>query len=351
MKINLRYLPKRLTRKDRKKQGKELMKSRSLYKKGIYHSRPKVASFKSKKSDHIIKAEKMYYVDKIGATDELAKATGCSKSALAKIINKGAGAYYSSGSRPNQTAQSWGVARLASAITSGKAAAVDYNILEEGCKPKSRALTLAKKARKKHGHGTRRVPKVKIHLTNNATLKGGSNEVFSAKRFSDIVQYIKDITIDSNINYEKCGTIRKTNDGYIVNLHDNADTPTITHENQIRHYCNFEYYDKIIWHSHPKVAKFYPSLEDILKSIKLKNSQIIYSYIFTQFGFWTLYSKNHIDVMSDELKNKINELLNKLYFNTEKGRAYNNESVDDFINEMNTLLAGTLKISFNTYTH
>jgi hypothetical protein len=160
MKINLRYLPNRLTRKDRKKQTKELMKSRSLYRKGVYH--PRLKSFKSKKSNHIINAEKMYHVEKIGATDELAKATGCSKSALAKIINKGAGAYYSSGSRPNQTAQSWGVARLASSITAGKAAAVDYNILEEGCKPKSKALTLAKRAKAKHGHGTRRVPKVKI---------------------------------------------------------------------------------------------------------------------------------------------------------------------------------------------
>lgn len=162
MKINLRYLPKQLTQKDKKKQGKELIKSRRLYKKGIYYSRPKVVSFKSKKSNHIIKAEKMYNVDKIGATDELAKATNCGKSALAKIINKGAGAYYSSGSRPNQTAQSWGIARLASAITSGKAAAVDYKILEKGCKINSKALTLAKKAKLKHGHGTRRVPKVKI---------------------------------------------------------------------------------------------------------------------------------------------------------------------------------------------
>lgn len=162
MKINLRYLPNLLTRRDRKKQAKELMKSRRLYKKGIYYSRPKVSSFKSKKSKHIIKAEKMYNINKIGATNELAKATGCSKKSLAKIINKGAGAYYSSGSRPNQTAQSWGIARLASAITSGKAAAVDYNILENGCKKNSKALTLAKKARKKHGHGTRRVRKVKI---------------------------------------------------------------------------------------------------------------------------------------------------------------------------------------------
>jgi DNA-binding Xre family transcriptional regulator len=104
----------------------------------------------------------MYGVNKIGATNELAKKTGCSKTALAKIINKGAGAYYSSGSRPNQTAQSWGIARLASAITSGKAAAVDYSILEKGCKPGSKALRLAKMARKKHGHGTRKVPKVNI---------------------------------------------------------------------------------------------------------------------------------------------------------------------------------------------
>jgi DNA-binding Xre family transcriptional regulator len=162
MKINLRYLPKRLTRKDKKKQAKELIKSRGLYKKGIYHSRPKVSSFKSKKSHFIINAEKLYHVDKIAANDELSKATGCSKQSLAKIINKGEGAYYSSGSRPNQNAQSWGIARLASSITGGKAAAVDYNILEEGCKSNSKALTLAKRARRKYGHGTRRVPKVNI---------------------------------------------------------------------------------------------------------------------------------------------------------------------------------------------
>ena len=162
MKINLRYIPKRLTKKDRKKQSKQIIKSRRLYKKGIYNKRPKVASFTSKTSNHIIKAKKIYGVDKIGATNELAKATGCSKNALVKIINKGAGAYYSSGSRPNQTAQSWGIARLASSITAGKAAAVDYSILEKGCKPNSRALTFAKRARKKYGHGTRRVPKVKI---------------------------------------------------------------------------------------------------------------------------------------------------------------------------------------------
>ena len=163
MKINIKYLPNRLSRKDRKEQSSMLKKSRKLYKKGKYFTRKHVSSYKSKKSPHIIKAEKIYHVKKIGATEELAKATGCSIKALKKIINKGEGAYFSSGSRPNQTAQSWGIARLASSITAGKAAAVDYSILEEGCKPGSKALKLAKTARKKHGHGTRRVQKVKVY--------------------------------------------------------------------------------------------------------------------------------------------------------------------------------------------
>jgi len=162
MKLNLRYIPKSLKKKDKQRQKRELIKSRRLYKKGSYYTRRKVSSFTSTKSPHIIRAQKMYHVEKIGPTSELAKATGCSKEALAKIINKGEGAYFSSGSRPNQTAQSWGLARLASSITAGKAAAVDYNILEEGCKPGSKALRLAKIARKKHGSGTRRIPKVNI---------------------------------------------------------------------------------------------------------------------------------------------------------------------------------------------
>jgi len=46
MKLNLRYLPKKLTMKDKILQGKEILKSRKLYKKKIYHSRPNVSSFK-----------------------------------------------------------------------------------------------------------------------------------------------------------------------------------------------------------------------------------------------------------------------------------------------------------------
>ena len=45
-----------------------------------------------------------------------------------KIIMKGKGAYYSSGSRPNQTAHSWGLARLASVILNGPSRKIDKDI-------------------------------------------------------------------------------------------------------------------------------------------------------------------------------------------------------------------------------
>tara|TARA_Y100000389_G_scaffold99477_1_gene96222 strand:- start:874 stop:1737 length:864 start_codon:yes stop_codon:yes gene_type:complete len=154
-----RYVPKQLSKKDKKKQGSELKKSRQAYKKGKYHTRKKVKSFKSKVSPHIIKARKMYKVDKITPNKKLAKACGCKIQGLRKIVKKGQGAYFSSGSRPNQTGHSWGYARMASSITGGKASAVDYNILEKYCTKKSKALKLAKKMR---GKGTRRVKQVKI---------------------------------------------------------------------------------------------------------------------------------------------------------------------------------------------
>ena len=159
-KVPLRYLPFRLSKKDRVKQSRELRKSRKMYKKGVYHTRAKVNTFKSKRSPHIVKAEKMYNTNKIAATDELAKKTKCSKAALKKIINKGAGAYFSSGSRPNQTGQSWGIARLASSITGGKAALVDYSILEEGCDNKSSKAFLLAKTLKKKTPKLRKSPKV-----------------------------------------------------------------------------------------------------------------------------------------------------------------------------------------------
>ena len=158
--VPLRYIPSGLTKKDRKQQANMLKKSRKLYKQKKYYTRKALPSYKHKVSKHILKARRVYNVDKIGPTKEFAKATGCSINALNQIIKKGQGAYFSSGSRPNQTAQSWGVARLASSVTGGKASAVDFHILDKGCNHTKKAYKLAK--RNKTNYGRRRVAKVTI---------------------------------------------------------------------------------------------------------------------------------------------------------------------------------------------
>lgn len=163
VRVPMRYVPRTLSRKDRSKQVAMLKRSRQLYKRGKYYGRTtKLKSYPHIASKHTDVARQMYNVDHIVPNAALAKATKCSIDALQKIVKKGEGAFYSSGSRPNQTPQSWGYARLASAITGGKAAAVDYSILKSGCETRSKALRLANASRKKYDHGQGAAHKISI---------------------------------------------------------------------------------------------------------------------------------------------------------------------------------------------
>ena len=158
----MRYLPKVLTKKDKKTQIKMLLKSKKLYKNHNYYTRKRLSSYKNKKSNHILNARKIYNIQNITPNAELALKTGCKLSALNQIVKKGEGAYYSSGSRPNQTAKSWGLARLASSLTAGKAAAVDYDIINKGCDHKKRAFILANKSRKQYKYGQGHAKKISV---------------------------------------------------------------------------------------------------------------------------------------------------------------------------------------------
>jgi hypothetical protein len=141
-----RYIPSFLTKADAQKQIRDLIKTKKRYIKGEYKERPKLKSYVHRKSQHLNKVKEIYGMDVLDP--RLPQVTQCSKDAFEKILSKGRGAYYSSGSRPNQTAESWAVARLASSVTGGKASIIDYKILEEGCKPGSPALKMANKTRK-----------------------------------------------------------------------------------------------------------------------------------------------------------------------------------------------------------
>ena len=162
MRIPVRYLPKKLSMKDKNRQVRMLMRSRRLYKSNKYYTRKEVPSYKSKTSNHIVDARRIYNITNVAPNKELAMKTGCTIGALRKIVSKGEGAYYSSGSRPNQTPQSWGIARLASSLTAGKSAAVDYEIIKKGCNHKNRAFILANRAKKMYKYGHSSTKKVKV---------------------------------------------------------------------------------------------------------------------------------------------------------------------------------------------
>jgi len=118
-KVNPKYVPKSLSKEDREKQIKSIKKGTD---------RPKV-NYKSKRSSWVIKFEKKYNKP-ITDIDFISKNI-ISKTGINKILDKGMGAYYSAGSRPNQTKESWAYARLASVIMGGKAREVDKDIWEK----------------------------------------------------------------------------------------------------------------------------------------------------------------------------------------------------------------------------
>ena len=154
-----KYIPSYLSKTNALTLKKEIDTSQKMYKQKKYHVRKKVDSMKIKESQHVKNAKKIYNIKNMKINKELSKKTGCKIEGLKQIMKKGQGAYFS-GSRPGQTPTSWGYARLASTITGNKAAAVDFHILEKYCNHKtSKAYKLGLKSKKKHGKGTRKVPK------------------------------------------------------------------------------------------------------------------------------------------------------------------------------------------------
>tara|TARA_R110000765_G_scaffold266481_1_gene365797 strand:- start:95 stop:508 length:414 start_codon:yes stop_codon:yes gene_type:complete len=117
MDINKKYVPDSLSSSDKTKQIKSI-KAKT--------DRPILKSAKTKRSSHVVNFENKYGY-KINELTKVYKNI-ISKTGVDKIIDKGMGAYYSSGSRPNVSARQWAYARLASVIMGGGARAVDKDI-------------------------------------------------------------------------------------------------------------------------------------------------------------------------------------------------------------------------------
>lgn len=117
-----------LGKADAKIQRKRIRKSQKESEKGVYRVRPTPKSYKYKPSRHVVDFDRTYGVS-ITALKKVAVLTGVSVSKQKRILSKGRGAYFSSGSRPGQTPSSWAYARLASALLGRGACTVDQHIL------------------------------------------------------------------------------------------------------------------------------------------------------------------------------------------------------------------------------
>lgn len=144
------YVPRSLSKKFKKQQLRELKKSRKMYKKGKYYNRKKIPTYKNKKTSWKTKFYEIYNIPKSKSLSlsKISKITKCDKKAIKEILKKGKGAYYSSGSRPNQTPYSWAYGRLYSSLSGGPAAKYDEKTLSKGCNTSSKSLKLSKNPRK-----------------------------------------------------------------------------------------------------------------------------------------------------------------------------------------------------------
>lgn len=127
-KIPRRYVPKSLSEADKKKQIKSI-KEQTI--------RPQLKSAKSRRSKWTVLFDKEYgdRLDKMKgkrSKRNIAKITGIPFKAIDEVYKKATGAYFSSGSRPNQSPQSWSLGRVYSYIMGNeKVRKIDKAITEK----------------------------------------------------------------------------------------------------------------------------------------------------------------------------------------------------------------------------
>lgn len=134
-KIPKRYIPKTLSKKDREKQKKAIEISKKEFEKGKFKVRPKLESFKSRESSWTKKAKEAgiagtpkKIADKLGRTEKRKEEI---LKGIKEIEAKGKAAYFTSGSRPNQTPSSWARARTYSVLFGGPSRKVDKSIVHK----------------------------------------------------------------------------------------------------------------------------------------------------------------------------------------------------------------------------
>ena len=108
---------------------------------------------------------------------------------------------------------------------------------------------------------------------------------------------------------------------------------------KLRGSCTTDTITPYYWHTHPNISKYYPSIEDIMKTTKKRNMTMKYSIIFTKWGIWTL-SSNSFDSQAytkykEYYKKKISIINNFFYNHTVNGMEYNTTSITQYCDSIN----------------
>lgn len=119
MPLPRRYAPRSLSPRDRRAQLRSIAEGTD---------RPKLRSFTSRRSRWVRRFEAAH-ARKITDVRWIARHL-LAREGIEGVLRKGMAAYYTSGSRPNQTKESWAYARLASVLMGGPARRVDRALWE-----------------------------------------------------------------------------------------------------------------------------------------------------------------------------------------------------------------------------
>jgi hypothetical protein len=173
--------------------------------------------------------------------------------------------------------------------------------------------------------------------------KGGRFNVHDILNISNIREIIMN---PHQYPYEVCGKIDPENPAN--HIYDRHGSFEVDRSGKSRAYCNQSTTQPIIWHTHMRDSKYFPSLEDIVKVLKYK--KIRTSYIYTEYGYWILNNPednidNNIIVIDDQLKRGIQYNLDIFYHNTKEGRSYNRNDIE----ELNFMLNDIIQSSFPNF--
>ena len=162
---------------------------------------------------------------------------------------------------------------------------------------------------------------------------------------SNTIDTIKNLVLENKV--EVCGHLltQDEQEKYGIPISKNRDELVLYIDNVgEQSFCLPTMYTKYTWHTHSRVSKGYPSVQDIFLPLR-KTPKI--SCIFTIWGIWQVNARNSRYLPLYNRKNpdqRIEQLLGQIYHSTQKGRSIylskdERRIVNNLLREINHILS------------